>query len=158
VPDGILPRSAFAVFRRRTGTSERVARIGFVLSEWGHGLVVRSVAMEARFSKSPRRSGIVATECWSERFGANTDPNPASRSMATAVPLRRACCQSLRAIGSGLIFVVCHLPRRHAGAPALGRKVSDEFTVPVCSIAMMDTAWRLKSQRASRRRALLSDI
>jgi hypothetical protein len=33
VPDGVLPRPAFAIFSGRAGTSERVAPIGFDLSE-----------------------------------------------------------------------------------------------------------------------------
>ena len=51
MPDGVLPRPAFAVFGGRTGASERVAPIGFDLSERGHGLVGRSVTMEATFSE-----------------------------------------------------------------------------------------------------------
>jgi hypothetical protein len=41
MPDGVLRRTAFAVCGGRTGTSERVAPIGFDLSERGHGWVVR---------------------------------------------------------------------------------------------------------------------
>jgi hypothetical protein len=108
VPDRVLPRPAFAVFSGRTGTSERVAPIGFDLSERGHGLVGRSVTVEATFSETPLRSGIVATGCCAERFGAIADVGSASPSTANAMASGRACCQSLRAIGSGSIMVFCH--------------------------------------------------
>jgi hypothetical protein len=91
--------------------------ICFDLSERGHGVVGRSVRMEALLSASLPRSGIVATECSSERFGAIADLEPVSPSTATAVPLGRACRQSLRAIGSGSILIFATMrPRRHAGA------------------------------------------
>jgi hypothetical protein len=56
VSDGVLPDPAFAIFRGRTGTSERVARIGFDLSLRSHGLVGRSVTMKLH---SPRASAVI---------------------------------------------------------------------------------------------------
>ena len=59
MPNGVLPRPAFAVFGDQAGASKRVAPIGFDLSNRGHGLVRRSVPVEAAFSKLPPR----ATKC-----------------------------------------------------------------------------------------------
>jgi hypothetical protein len=127
VPDRVLPRPAFAVFGCRTGTSERVAPIGFDLSERGHGLVGRSVRMETTFTKPPPRSGIVSTDCGSGRFGAVADMSSASPLTATGAPLDRACCQSLRANGwSNFLFGTGYYTHRYV-LPDTLRETSSEY-------------------------------